>query len=922
MTDTMDDDDWLLEAEEIYNRPKSPPATTDLSPAPSDEEEDEGPSPSMSPIERDEVRYPRSVKLFSRWLLHWKICPRRPRTYFISKKGTILDKQGHTYKDGKTPEFPAMDDPRFSPQQQGLADELHEGNNIILDWTTSTGKTWATLQVVCYETLMRQRNEATALIISPNTETMKEAIDTIQQNHFKEYRSGGKMCGTQTRSFCNYDEHVEPVSQIICITADNFKDFIINEINRNFISRMKYIVFDEVHMKEVGEPLWWHQFIPTGDLCFVLCSATISNMSEIQTLLANISKKKTVVLHNNIRPIPLQRALFKGCDMPSDGIGGKSLLRAGRISCQVNQADPTLRDMVSLEQSLKDDLRLAKDRTYQYEVGRRLMEREGVTETIRQKTLADLDSAVLDASPENILKLLCYLFSNNMAPALVFHTDPSQVKRLAQGVVGLLYQIEEADQDVSRAKKAEAWFQKNERKRMDKTDDAADSKAKRKISGWGSLGAKGDHSDRGEDGAYSTDDLERIRKLQSDLPYLKKWKFPNSIKRPDGYNGKPLPLPEWIGSALDYGILIYTHDMKPRIKEFMFNCFKEKNGYVMFADTSISVGINLPARTTILCGDLDRATYGQTGGRAGRRGLDTQGFVIPMCPLENAKSCLIGTDVAQSASFPTELDFGDLVRLTTPVELDMFYAPLPGDRLEPDLSHFSGEAKKRPIREIILSKYTEYSKHLGPEREEQLQTKLELIYGDQWHCNQVTKMIGYLPHRNTIVFISLLIDGTFARLPDSELRDAIIKAISTLIAPPPESDPEPAHVADPIDVKISGYCDKYMLQKPDSRLSGDCVRKFYTTGEYDISDLDQILKVHEWIYLLLRILDDEIPDPRVLAKKSNFKDIHKVKKINIGVCPSRDPDRPHEPFTEDRFLVAVKQIQKVFDGRMIHAKLL
>ena len=40
------------------------------------------------------------------------------------------------------------------------------------------------------------------------------------------------------------------------------------------------------------------------------------------------------------------------------------------------------------------------------------------------------------------------------------------------------------------------------------------------------------------------------------------------------------------------------------------------------------MGVNLPARTVILTGEMDSVLYHQMGGRAGRRGIDTIGYVV------------------------------------------------------------------------------------------------------------------------------------------------------------------------------------------------------------------------------------------------------------------------------------------------------
>ena len=77
--------------------------------------------------------------------------------------------------------------------------------------------------------------------------------------------------------------------------------------------------------------------------------------------------------------------------------------------------------------------------------------------------------------------------------------------------------------------------------------------------------------------------------------------------------------PNWVKECISYGIGVYMKDFKAHLRFFMFDLFKEGKIKVLISDLSISVGINLPARTCILAGDITPELYKQLGGRAGRR---------------------------------------------------------------------------------------------------------------------------------------------------------------------------------------------------------------------------------------------------------------------------------------------------------------
>ena len=62
----------------------------------------------------------------------------------------------------------------------------------------------------------------------------------------------------------------------------------------------------------------------------------------------------------------------------------------------------------------------------------------------------------------------------------------------------------------------------------------------------------------------------------------------------------------------------------------MFDMYRKRAIVVMVADIGLSVGVNLPARTVVLTGNITPTMYRQMGGRAGRRGMDNQGYIIPI----------------------------------------------------------------------------------------------------------------------------------------------------------------------------------------------------------------------------------------------------------------------------------------------------
>lgn len=110
--------------------------------------------------------------------------------------------------------------------------------------------------------------------------------------------------------------------------------------------------------------------------------------------------------------------------------------------------------------------------------------------------------------------------------------------------------------------------------------------------------------------------------------------------------------------ALSRGFAIHNAGLLPTQKELVEELFQKKLVKVAIATETLSAGINMPARTTVISSprkpssttdgaedgkrDLTPNEFHQMAGRAGRRGIDTKGFCLPL-------SC----NTAQSKAFET-----------------------------------------------------------------------------------------------------------------------------------------------------------------------------------------------------------------------------------------------------------------------------
>jgi len=94
---------------------------------------------------------------------------------------------------------------------------------------------------------------------------------------------------------------------------------------------------------------------------------------------------------------------------------------------------------------------------------------------------------------------------------------------------------------------------------------------------------------------------------------------------------------EWV-EGLEAGVAAHHAGLVPAFREAVELCFSEGLLGAVFATETLSLGINMPARTVVLerftkFGGAGRATltsgeYAQMTGRAGRRGLDDEGHAV------------------------------------------------------------------------------------------------------------------------------------------------------------------------------------------------------------------------------------------------------------------------------------------------------
>lgn len=535
----------------------------------------------------------------------WKVYKGYKRDKY-NYKGVVLSKNVHKYLEiyDRDRRIPAYTNASFDDWQARLSKHIHDGYNCIVDVETSCGKTWAVNQIVSYEILTRETD--TALIVIPNQSILLDTVDDIGTNHTKKYKHGRRMLDFSTGKWTSMEEG-SMNAQIVCLTADIVLYYLENRYE-TFFKNIKYIVFDEVHMPEISAMLWKLSLLPFK--CqYILLSATLGDTELICDELRKYRSDRSIrVVKYGIRPIPLQRVLFKrGIEMSKKGLilEKSELDTPTAFTLQINTEDPTPRDIKKMSISLGEKIHIPKERDEQFYLGMKVASdftsNTGVYDSYIAEEQAQIKCAVDTPEPKVLLSLLQNLFARGMGPVLIFHPNPLECVKIVKQMTAILSNIEDGDEEVRENVKLIRRMEKKAKRKRDKMK-------------W-KQEAKNFNEAKEREG-----DVTKIPE------YINKWRFPYN----DEYKLRGRHIPEYITGALEYGIGIHIESMKHSLRRQMFNMYRKRAIVVMVADIGLSVGVNLPARTVILTGNITPTMYRQMGGRAGRRGLDNQGYIIPI----------------------------------------------------------------------------------------------------------------------------------------------------------------------------------------------------------------------------------------------------------------------------------------------------
>lgn len=229
----------------------------------------------------------------------------------------------------------------------------------------------------------------------------------------------------------------------------------------------------------------------------------------------------------------------------------------------------------------------------------------------------------------------------------------------------------------------------------------------------------------------------------------------------------------WLG-RLEAGVAAHHAGMVPAFKEAVEELFSTGLVKVVFATETLSLGINMPARTVVLerlskfNGEshevIQPGDYTQLTGRAGRRGIDTRGTAVVLhnfdIPFERVAA------IAAEGSHPLVSSFQPTYNMAANLVAN-YERDEAEELLEASFAQFRATERKARLRETLGERLNEAAEFRG---------RAECDRGDIWEF--VAERVGAIPDRRRGLqdFAQRFGEGDVLRLGHDDSRSAVLLA--------------------------------------------------------------------------------------------------------------------------------------------------
>jgi hypothetical protein len=441
-----------------------------------------------------------------------------------------------------------------------------------------------------------------------------------------------------------------------------------------------WVVYDEVHSLDGEEGAALQRLIRSMQCPFLALSATVGNADRLKDWFESVRQDQlgsiqsvtvpTVeCLNHQTRFINLQRYIWNQTAAVNAHQEGK--LQTVNPLAAVPDAQSLVNGLLtksSLSFTPKDCVRVwdamqlyfAPEMIQEYDFHRFFAENERITlarakeyEDLLKKSLVDLahnhptetdallKSFHLEETPRefDLCEMMFELKSKDMIPALPFHLNTFEAVKLFQQLLGRLEWMQHATFPTYYTDKIKENKAKNSQIQSTVKSFGGNAKDQQAAAQSGQLNAVVTEVDIYEPhpnfilGKSIPMTADEFKKLISEMERYDGFKARDreAMEKNPGLNLEIVEHPLIRGLKRGVGLFLDVVSF-PSYRRAVQKLASEGKLGVVISDSALAFGVNMPFRTCIFCGEmngkLDELMAQQMSGRAGRRGLDTQGNII------------------------------------------------------------------------------------------------------------------------------------------------------------------------------------------------------------------------------------------------------------------------------------------------------
>ncbi|PKY02851.1 antiviral helicase [Aspergillus campestris IBT 28561] len=474
---------------------------------------------------------------------------------------------------------------------------LEGGDSVFVAAHTSAGKT----VVAEYAIALAAKHMTKAIYTSP--------IKALSNQKFRDFRTEFDDVGILTG-----DVQINPEASCLIMTTEILRSMLYR--GADLIRDVEFVIFDEVHyVNDLERGVVWEEVIIMlpEHVTLILLSATVPNTQEFASWVGRTKKKDIYVISTAKRPVPLEHYLWAGKSKHKIVDSNKRFLEGGW-----KEADDSIsgRDKVKAQKAAEAQAQSQAARGGNQGRGRGQAPGRGGARGNAQRGGGQRGRG----APSN--------------------RGSGNIARTGRG-----------GGRTTAAQDKTIWVQLVQHLRKENL-----------LPGCIFVFSK----KRCEENADSLSNQDFCTASEKSLIHMFIEKSLTRLKPED----RVLPQIRRLRDLLSRGIAVHHGGLLPIMKEVVEILFAKSLVKVLFATETFAMGLNLPTRTVVFSGfrkhdgksfrDLLPGEYTQMAGRAGRRGLDTVGYVIIVNP---------GKDEAPPAGALRKMILGDPTKLRSQFRL-------------------------------------------------------------------------------------------------------------------------------------------------------------------------------------------------------------------------------------------------------------